>query len=102
MSRELFLVILNDVRDYDDYFEAKYECTRKIDFSGYQKCSAAIWQLAYEVPGDLINDYMRMSESICHEAMYRFCKAVINGVWQILSKIAKHRRHCLTFVHQQE
>jgi hypothetical protein len=25
MSRELFLVILNGVRDYDDYFEAKYD-----------------------------------------------------------------------------
>jgi hypothetical protein len=25
MSRELFLVILNGVRDYDDYFKAKYD-----------------------------------------------------------------------------
>jgi hypothetical protein len=27
MSRELFLIILNGVRDYDDYFEVKYDCT---------------------------------------------------------------------------
>jgi hypothetical protein len=40
--KELFLVILNGVRDYDDFFEAKYDCTGKISFSFYQKCSAAI------------------------------------------------------------
>jgi hypothetical protein len=77
MSRELFLIILNGVRDYDDYFEDKYDCTGKIGFSSYQKCSAAVRQLAYGVPGDLIDDYMRMSESTCHEAMYQFCEDVI-------------------------
>jgi hypothetical protein len=56
MSRELLLVILNGVRDYDDYFEVKSDCTGKISFSSYKKCSTAIWQLAYGVPGDLIND----------------------------------------------
>jgi hypothetical protein len=33
MSKELFLVILNGVSDYDDYFEAKYDYTDKIGFS---------------------------------------------------------------------
>jgi hypothetical protein len=60
MSRELLLVILNSVRDYDDYFEAKYDCTGKIGFTSYQKCFAAVQQLTYGVPGDLIDDYMRM------------------------------------------
>jgi hypothetical protein len=77
MSRELFLIILNGVRDYDDYLEAKYDCTSKIGFSSYQKSFAAVRQLVYGVLGDLIDDYMRMSESTCHEAMYWFCKDVI-------------------------
>jgi hypothetical protein len=77
MSRELFLIILNGVRDYDDYFEAKYDYTDKIGFSSYQKCSAVVRQLANGVPGDLIDDYIRMSESTCHEAMYQFCEDVI-------------------------
>jgi hypothetical protein len=71
------MVILNGMREYADYFEAKYDCTDKVGFSPYQKCSAAIRQLAHGVPGDLIDDYMRMSESTCHEAMYRFCEDVI-------------------------
>jgi hypothetical protein len=65
MFRELFMIILNSVRDYDDYFEAKYDCTGKIGFTSYQKCFATIRQLAYGVPGDLTDNYMRMSESTC-------------------------------------
>jgi hypothetical protein len=76
MSRELFLVILNGVTDYDDYFEAKYDCTGKIGFTSYQKCSVAVWQLAYGVRGDLIDDCKHMSDT-CHEAMYRFYEDVI-------------------------
>jgi hypothetical protein len=30
-----------------------------------------------ECQGDLLDDYMHMSESTCHEAMYRFCEDVI-------------------------
>jgi hypothetical protein len=37
----------------------------------------AVRQLAYGVPCDLIDDYMHMSESTCHEAMYMFCEHVI-------------------------
>jgi hypothetical protein len=29
------------------------------------------------VPDDLIDDYMCMSESTCHDVMYRFCEVVI-------------------------
>ena len=33
--------------------------------------------LAYGVPGDLIDEYVRMSESTCLESLYKFCKAGI-------------------------
>jgi hypothetical protein len=33
--------------------------------------------LAYGVAGNLIDEYLRMSESTCLESMYKFCKAVI-------------------------
>jgi hypothetical protein len=33
--------------------------------------------LAYGVIGDLVNEYMCMSESTYLESMYRFCKAVV-------------------------
>ena len=33
--------------------------------------------LAYGVPGDLIDEYVCMSESTCLDSLYKFCKAVI-------------------------
>jgi hypothetical protein len=77
VSRKLFLDILHGGRAYDDYFDAKLNVTGKVGFSSYQKCPAAIRQLAYGVPGDLIDEYLRMSESTCIKAMYKICTSAI-------------------------
>ena len=61
---------------YDDYFECKEDAVGMIGFFSYQKCTAAIRMLAYGVPGDLIDEYVRMSESTCLEYLYKFCKTV--------------------------
>jgi hypothetical protein len=42
-------------------------------FISYQKCFAIICMLVYGVADDLIDEYLRMSET----TMYKFCKAVI-------------------------
>lgn len=77
MSRPLFLRQLEGVRAYDTYFEARPDATGAYGFSSYQKCTAAIRMLAYGVAGDLVDEYLRMSESTCLESMYRFCQAVV-------------------------
>ena len=33
--------------------------------------------LAYEIPGDLVDEYVRMSESTCLLSLYSFCTAVV-------------------------
>jgi hypothetical protein len=33
--------------------------------------------LAYGVVGNLVDEYMRMSESTCLASMYKFCKVVV-------------------------
>ncbi|KAI5018623.1 hypothetical protein ZWY2020_043511 [Hordeum vulgare] len=77
MSRHVFNRIREGVVGYDDYLECKADVVGKIGFSSYQKCIAAIRMLAYGVPGDLIDEYVRMSESTCPESLYKFCKVVI-------------------------
>ena len=47
-------------------------------FSSHHKFTIAVWMVAYWVVGDLVDDYMRMSESTCFEAMYKFNKAVVH------------------------
>jgi len=66
------------VTEYDNYLKMKHEyCTGKFGFSSYHKCTTTIHMLAYEVPGDLVDEYVRMSESICLKALYRFCRVVV-------------------------
>jgi hypothetical protein len=43
--------------------------TCKLGFTSCQKCSAAIRMLAYGVADNLIDEYLRMSESTCLESM---------------------------------
>jgi hypothetical protein len=77
MSRDLFLVILWGVRNYKPYFQCRPDATGALGFTSYQKCSAAIRMLSYGMPTDIFDEYLRMGESTCLEAMYRFCRAVI-------------------------
>jgi hypothetical protein len=77
LSRKLFEWIIEGVRLHDPYFKCKPDATDKLGFSCYQKCSAAIRMLAYAVARDLVDEYMRMSESTCIKLMYNFWWAVI-------------------------
>jgi hypothetical protein len=77
MSRKLFMTILNGMRAYDDYFTCKPDANGKLGFTSYKKWSAAIHMLAYGAAGNLVDKYLRMSETTCLDSMYNFCKAVI-------------------------
>jgi hypothetical protein len=79
MSIPLFTRIMDGVKVYDNYFYAKVDAIGKVGLSSYQKCTTAIRMLAYGVAGDFVDEYTRMSESTCLEAMYRFCTAVIGS-----------------------
>ena len=81
MSRHVFNRIRKGVVGYDDYFECKEDAVGKIGFSSYQKCTAAIRMLACIVPGDLIDEYVRMSESTCLDSLYKFCLGCYCCVW---------------------
>src|SRR3990170_5774993 len=77
MRRHLFNHIREGVVGYDPYFECKTDALGKLGFSSYQKCTAGIRMLAYGIPGDLVDEYVRMSESTCLLSLYSFCTAVV-------------------------
>ena len=77
MARHVFNRIREGVVAHDPYFECKTDALGKLGFSSYQKCTAAICMLAYGIPGDLVDEYVRMSETTCLMSMYKFCQAVI-------------------------
>jgi hypothetical protein len=57
--------------------------------------------LAYGVAGDLVDEYMRMSESTCIEDMYIFCQAIISVFGEVFAR-AKLAGHSTAVVHQRE
>ena len=77
MTRHVFNCIREGVIAHDPYFECKTDALGKFGFSSYQKCTAAIRMLAYKIPGDLVDEYVHMSESTCLLSLYNFCKAVV-------------------------
>ncbi|XP_073360396.1 uncharacterized protein [Aegilops tauschii subsp. strangulata] len=77
MARHLFNRIREGVVAHDPYFECKTDALGKLGFSSYQECTAAIRMLAYGMRGDLVDEYVRMSESTCLLSLYNFCKAVV-------------------------
>ena len=48
-----------------------------IGFSGHQKCMTALRMLAYGTAADSWDEYLRMSESTCEDAMVRFATVVV-------------------------
>jgi hypothetical protein len=51
MPRDLFMVVLRGVGDFDPYFQCSLGATGKLGFTSYKKCSAAIHMLSYEMSG---------------------------------------------------
>ncbi|KAI4963769.1 hypothetical protein ZWY2020_010532 [Hordeum vulgare] len=77
MARHVFNRIREGVVAHDPYFQCKTDALGKLGFSFCQKCTAAIRMLAYGIPGDLVDEYVRMSEATCLMSMYEFYHAVI-------------------------
>jgi hypothetical protein len=79
MNKKMFMKIVFSVREYNEYFICKPDCTRLYGFSSIQKCMGALQCIAYGAPCDTNEDYLRMAESTCFETVVRFCWAVVFG-----------------------
>jgi hypothetical protein len=65
------------VRECDDYFMCKPDCTGLYGFSSIQKYTAALRYIAYGAPCDTNKDYVHMTESTCFETVVRFCQPMV-------------------------
>ena len=77
MNRSLFLRILSMVEAYDSYLVQKNDALGVIGLSSLQKMTTAMRMLAYGVPADSVDDYVRIGESTAIESLTKFVKAVV-------------------------
>ncbi|XP_075645877.1 uncharacterized protein LOC142617071 [Castanea sativa] len=78
MKRSLFLRIQSKVEAHDSYFVQKRNSANKLGLSSLQKITAALRMLAYGVSGDLLDEYVRIGETIALESLKKFVTAIID------------------------
>ncbi|XP_020266873.1 uncharacterized protein LOC109842405 [Asparagus officinalis] len=77
MSRSLFIRIVDAVKDHDHYFQQRSDRLGRMGLSPLQKVTAVFRMLAYGLPADATDEYIKIGESTAIESMTRFCRAMV-------------------------
>jgi hypothetical protein len=73
MHHHVFERLVDVVQQVDPYFIQRSNCAGEIGLSALQKVVAAVRVLAYGIPADAVDEYVRIGESTAHEALKHFC-----------------------------
>ena len=68
--------LVDRVSRFDPWFLQAPDATSRLGLSTLQKSTAAIWMLAYGVPVDACDEYIRLGESTVLEAMKRWVAVI--------------------------
>ncbi|KAK6798189.1 hypothetical protein RDI58_005891 [Solanum bulbocastanum] len=77
MSCNLFLRIVDAIKDHDTYFEQHIDTLGRFGLSTLQKITAMFRMLAYCLPADVTDEYVKIEESTTIESMNSFCRATV-------------------------
>nr|XP_029734560.1 uncharacterized protein LOC115269898 [Aedes albopictus] len=77
MTKDMFLMIKNDLESHDEYFTLRCNAAGKMGLSPLQKCTAALRMLAYGSSASSLDENIRIGESTTLENLRKFCKAII-------------------------
>ena len=77
MSRNLFLRIVDAVKQHDNYFAQQSDGLGRLGLSTLEKATAVFRILAYGVPADATDEYVKIGESTAIECVKRFCHAIV-------------------------
>jgi hypothetical protein len=85
MSRRLFLRIANAVEAHNPYFKQRTDALGVLGLSCLQKVIAAHMILAYGIPADLTDEYLRIEETTAIESLGASVKAIVEvfGDWYL-------------------
>jgi len=78
MSKSLFLRIAATLEAHDEYFRQRPNAVGALGGSPIQKAAAALKMLAYGVPADFLDEYVRLGESTIIECLQHFVRGVFD------------------------
>ncbi|XP_047938227.1 uncharacterized protein LOC125185687 [Salvia hispanica] len=76
MSQRLFIHIADCLSQRYRCFTLRSDATGRPGLSTYQKCTAAIRQLAYAGLADMFDEYLQMGETTALKTLRQFCKGI--------------------------
>jgi hypothetical protein len=77
MRHSLFVKIVEDCERNSRYFKQRRNAGGILGFSPYQKITAAMRVIAYGVPNDYTDEYLRIGEDTTTKSMRRFARMII-------------------------
>ncbi|XP_062534143.1 uncharacterized protein LOC134203287 [Armigeres subalbatus] len=87
MPRTMFLRILKDVENKNDYFKLRSNAAGTPGLTGLQKCVAAVRMLAYGIAADAVDEYVRIGASTAMESLRNFCTTVVEVYGDIYLRV---------------
>ncbi|XP_076957036.1 uncharacterized protein LOC143632387 [Bidens hawaiensis] len=101
LPKSLFLKIVANVEENEEWFQESYDARGKRSFTPLQKCTSAIPQLATGNPPDQFDEYLQMSERTSRECLQFFCNTIIKlYAKEFLRKPTRHDITCLYAAHE--
>ncbi|CAL5399731.1 unnamed protein product [Camellia sinensis] len=77
MRRSLFVSMLHDIQQVNEYFIQTRDATGAPGLSGVQKMTAALRILQYDMPADAVDEYIRIGESTAIAALNLFTRSIV-------------------------
>ncbi|XP_059306241.1 uncharacterized protein LOC132057631 [Lycium ferocissimum] len=77
MSRNLFLRIVDAIKAHDTYFEQRLDAMVDLVYHRTKNHNFVFRMLAYGLPADATDEYVKIGESTAIESMKRFCRAIV-------------------------
>ncbi|XP_028087345.1 uncharacterized protein LOC114288059 [Camellia sinensis] len=77
MRRSLFVSILHDIQQVNEYLIQTCDATGALGLSSVQKMIVALWILQYGVPADSVDKYIRIGESTAIAALNFFTRSIV-------------------------
>ncbi|XP_051201452.1 uncharacterized protein [Lolium perenne] len=77
MRHSLFIRIVKACEANSNYFKQRRNAAGVMGFSAFQKISAAMRVIAYGIPADYTDEYLRIGEDTTSESVRRFARLII-------------------------